>query len=189
MGLSLLPKDIYTKASIKSIIIDKGRSKKNYFPDYVYVNSGVPLLVVEAKSPGEDLEEAMREARLYACEINARFGQHADPVKYVIACDGHRLLAGLHNDETPLFDISSTDFSPVNTKFADFLLQFGYKSLNNWGDEVIRTMRPKRYWKPRKLVGGLAAQAKKSALILLGLQLSQTFAVYLIQQIYRKEML
>lgn len=175
MGLTLSPKDIFTKASIKSITIDKGRSKKNYFPDYVYVNSGVPLLVVEAKAPGEDLDEAMREARLYAGELNARFGQQADPVKYIIACDGHRLLAGLHNDEVPLFDISSAEFSPVNVKFAKFLALFGFNSINKWGDEVIRKMRPKRYWKPRKLVGGLAAQSEEIGLNSFGTTIKSDF--------------
>src|SRR5678815_1962466 len=54
--------EIYTKANIKTFEIEKGDAKKVYRPDYIVLLAGLPVLVVEAKRPDEDLEEALREA-------------------------------------------------------------------------------------------------------------------------------
>ncbi|MFE3837575.1 S1 RNA-binding domain-containing protein [Pseudogemmobacter sonorensis] len=163
-GLMLPPSNIYTKQSIRSVTIDKGGSKKNYYPDYLYVHRGIPIMAVEAKTPGEDLVEALREARLYASEINSKHSGDVDPVKFVVACDGTRLLAGYNNDETPLFDILAENFSSENVDFSKFITQFGFASLDRWGEKIVKKLRPIRYFKPRKMVGGGAAQSEEIGL-------------------------
>ena len=70
-GLGFKTSDFKTKIDIRKIAIDKGTKKKLYFPDYAVVIDGLPLMIIEAKTPGEDLSEAIREARLYATEINS----------------------------------------------------------------------------------------------------------------------
>ena len=163
-GLMLPSKNIYTKQSIRSVTIDKGGSKKNYFPDYLYVHRGIPIMAVEAKTPREDLVEALREARLYASEINSKHSGDVDPVKFVIACDGTRLLAGYHNDENPIFDILAHNFSSEDIEFSKFIAEFGFASLDRWGEQTIKKLRPVRYFKPRKMVGGGAAQTEEIGL-------------------------
>src|ERR1700730_15042043 len=69
-GFGITPSSIHTKANIKRFKIGKGNSEKLYYPDYLLVYGGLPLVVIEAKSPGENLTEAFREARLYSHELN-----------------------------------------------------------------------------------------------------------------------
>ena len=60
------PVEIRTKANIRKLVIGNGTTSKLHHPDYVLIFFGIPLVVVEVKGPGEDLDEALREARLYA---------------------------------------------------------------------------------------------------------------------------
>jgi hypothetical protein len=50
-GLGISAAHIQTKHNIRRFSIGKGASKKSYFPDYLVVIGGLPLLVVEAKAP------------------------------------------------------------------------------------------------------------------------------------------
>jgi type I site-specific restriction endonuclease len=70
-GLGISPCAIKTKPNIRQFMLGKGAEQKLYYPDYVIIVAGLPLLIVEAKAPGEDLDEAYREARLYATELRA----------------------------------------------------------------------------------------------------------------------
>ena len=172
----MLPRSrLFTKASIKSIVIDKGKSKKNYFPDYLYVHKGAPILVVEAKKPGEDLVEALREARLYASEVNSHYGEKVDPARFVIASDGMRLLAGYSNTQNPIFDIPVNEWSYTNIEFSKFVSLFSFESLSKWGEQVAKDLRPRRYWKPRKMVGGLAVQDEEIGLNSFGVTIKSDF--------------
>jgi type I site-specific restriction endonuclease len=68
MGLGIDSSQIMTKAVLRQRCIGKGQKQKYYFPDYVVVIRGIPVLVLEAKKPDEDLGDAYAEARLYAEE-------------------------------------------------------------------------------------------------------------------------
>ncbi|UFH55399.1 type I restriction enzyme HsdR N-terminal domain-containing protein [Spirosoma sp. KNUC1025] len=67
-GLGYSNYDFRTKADIRKIKIDKGTKSSIYYPDYLIIIQGLPLLIIEAKTVGEDLEAAWKEARLYATE-------------------------------------------------------------------------------------------------------------------------
>lgn len=56
MGLGYRSSDIQTKRVLRAHLINKGKPKY-YYPDYLIEMRGIPLLVVEAKSPNEDLEK------------------------------------------------------------------------------------------------------------------------------------
>ena len=56
-GCGYSPAEIYTKANIRYLAIEKGKAEKIYRPDYIMVISGLPMLVIEAKHPDESLEE------------------------------------------------------------------------------------------------------------------------------------
>jgi hypothetical protein len=57
---------IRTKHQLEPSTIDKGKYKRKYFPDHVVYADAIPILVVEAKAPDENIEEGFREAQLYA---------------------------------------------------------------------------------------------------------------------------
>ena len=75
----------------------KGNSKKYYFPDYLITVRGIPMIVVEAKKPGEDLSAGYSEARLYAQEFNATLPHGINACQVVIASNGDTLWATVKN--------------------------------------------------------------------------------------------
>ena len=72
-GLGYSKGEVFTKSNLKHLVIEKGKneSDKVYRPDYVVLLLGLPVLIVEVKAPGLDLVKALREARLYAAELNS----------------------------------------------------------------------------------------------------------------------
>lgn len=54
-GLGYSAADILTKHSIRRLEIGKGTSQKLYYPDYMVILAGLPTLVLEAKTRGEDV--------------------------------------------------------------------------------------------------------------------------------------
>src|SRR5882672_9249460 len=92
-GLGFAPPEILTKLNIRRLEIGKGPSKKLHFPDYIVVLAGFPVMVIEAKAPGEDLDEALEEARLYAAKLNSLFPTGVNPCLRVVASDGLNLVS------------------------------------------------------------------------------------------------
>ena len=85
-GLGFRSADILTKSNIRRLEIGKGSSKKLYFPDYLVVLAGLPVAIAEAKAPGQSIQSALTEARLYGGEINALFPSGNQPL-----CASYRL--------------------------------------------------------------------------------------------------
>lgn len=50
-GLGYSSSDINTKSTLNSYLIGKGSAQKIYIPDYLIQMRGLPLIVIEAKSP------------------------------------------------------------------------------------------------------------------------------------------
>jgi hypothetical protein len=117
-GFGIGSNEILTKQNIRRLPIGKGKDRKSYFPDYLILIGGIPLVVIEAKEPGEDLDEAFREARLYASEINAIFHPGINPLVKVVATNGARLLAGSWDSATPQIDMAYSDLSVSSERMA-----------------------------------------------------------------------
>ncbi|TBM18741.1 type I restriction enzyme HsdR N-terminal domain-containing protein [Hafnia alvei] len=155
-GLGIHKEYILTKRNIKNLEIGKGSTKKIYYPDYLVVINGVPVLLVEAKTPGEDLDSAFQEARLYALELNAKYESGINPLTKIIATDGYKWLAGEWDNNQGSYRLEG--ISPADTVCATFLDEFSFSSLSRLSEEFIAKSEPKRYWKPRRMMGGKAAQ-------------------------------
>src|ERR1035437_9470668 len=84
-GLGFSTSDFVTKLSTRRIEIGKGTARKLYYPDYIVVLAGTPVIVIEAKAVGESVDNALDEARLYANEINALYPHQINPCTRVIA--------------------------------------------------------------------------------------------------------
>ena len=127
MGLALDDSQILTKSILRRKLIDKGQTKKYYYPDYLIAIRGIPVLIVEAKKPKEDLNAAFSEARLYAGEVNAGFPHNINVCQYIIVCNGDETWAGYSDQAEPVVRLYFDDFSTENTKYID-LLNFCAKS-------------------------------------------------------------
>lgn len=154
-GLGYNSADYKTKIDIRKITIDKGAKKKLYYPDYAVIIDGMPLMIIEAKTPGEDLTEAMREARLYASEINSSYPKTLNPCQIVVATDGATILAGYWDQAEPAHIINVADMDAVNPSFALLLNFAAKKNLKKQADKLLSTIRSSaRYFKPVHMLGG-----------------------------------
>jgi len=155
-GLGIGKEFILTKANIKSLEVGKGKTQKIYYPDYLVIINGVPVLLVEAKAPGEDLDAAFQEARLYALELNAKYDSGLNPLTKIIATDGYNWIAGEWDNNQGKFFLEG--ISPASRDCADFLNEFSFASLEKISEEFVEKTQPKKLWKPRRMMGGKAAQ-------------------------------
>lgn len=154
-GLGYSSFNIYTKLNLRKLDIDKGGKSKLYYPDYIAIIDGFPLVVVEVKRPNEDLIEAYREARLYALEINSLYPADLNPCKLIISTDGTKLLAGYWDDNSPKYNIEINDWISANNEFGKFVDEFCVRKQVSTSlklKEILRTNVV--YKKPVNLLGG-----------------------------------
>ncbi|NYG46419.1 hypothetical protein GGD67_003890 [Bradyrhizobium sp. IAR9] len=175
-GFQFPSENIVTKQNVRKHVIDKGKAQKSYFPDYLVVKASLPLLVVEAKERGDNLDAAFREARLYAAEMNSMFPSGLNPLTRVIATNGDELWAGHFDQGTPVHSLSYADIDPYSEKFSDLQTFMGWDALNAEFTRLSALIKPTRYWKPRRLVGGASIQDDVVGLNSFGATISADFA-------------
>jgi hypothetical protein len=155
IGLGYDFNDIQSKLSLRKLLIDKGANAHLYYPDFIINLNGVPLVVIEAKKPGENLSEAFRQGSLYAAEINRFFKQKLNPCQFVFATDGIELYGGTWDNADPLFKISTKDWLITNKDYSSFIESFGRSKLEPFSVEVRKTIRTDvSYKNPLNLLGG-----------------------------------
>ncbi len=154
-GLGFLHEEVHTKSDIRKLPIDKGGGKKLYYPDYAIVVDGFPLLILEAKTPGSDLTDAFREARLYAHELNALYPKSLNPCERIVASDGRKLVAGFWDQADPEIEVDVADFVVTSEKFAR-LQQFASRSTAQARASALNSQIRKSatYFKPVHMLGG-----------------------------------
>lgn len=160
-GLGFLPTDISTKLNLRRMEIGKGATRKTYFPDYIVVLAGFPVLIIEAKAVGAPIEDALDEARLYAQEINALYPHAINPCGRVIACNGGQLWTAPVDTAQPDVVVSHEGILPTNTDFARFAEACRRDTLQSRVDEIRRKHRPKTFTRPVSLIGGLSFQSEE----------------------------
>jgi hypothetical protein len=175
-GLGLSSTTIYTKSNIRRLVIDKGGSKKTYFPDYLVIVGGLPLEVWEIKGPEEDVQEGFREARLYAAEVNALHPTGINPLTCVVATNGVRLLAGRSDQAEPSHDLSYPEIDPYLEKFASFQAFVGSKALEAEFTRLAALTKQSYLRKPRRLLGGASIQQEEVGHNSFGATISADFA-------------
>ncbi|MDC3319664.1 type I restriction endonuclease, partial [Flavobacteriaceae bacterium] len=154
-GLGFKEYNILTKVSLKKLLIDKGSSQKLYYPDFAITVSGVPSIIIEAKKPNEDLDEAYRQACLYANELNREYPSKINPCELVIASDGKFLYAGNIDTNKPEFKIVFSDWLNTNVNFDKFLKLFNYTQLEINAEKIKNKLRTEATFKnPINLLGG-----------------------------------
>ena len=157
-GLGLKTSDILTKTSIRRLEIDKGARRRLYFPDYVVVIAGLPVVVIEAKAPSESLDLALDEARLYGNEINALFPSGVNPCARLVVCNGNELWSGPLDSAEPELRLKHANLSPINVEYGAFVDQAQRSVLQSHADGIRRQFRHSKYSRPVDLVGGATLQ-------------------------------
>lgn len=159
IGLGFHNHDIQSKRSLKKLLIDKGDKAQRYYPDFVVSINGLPLIVVEAKKPEENLEEAFRQASLYAAELNRAFPIDENPCQLIIAINGLNLIAGSWETAKPLFNIPIDSWLVTDRDFSLFTSTFCKTELVPKSENVRKALRTEVMYKnPLYLLGGKYVQ-------------------------------
>lgn len=160
-GLGVDESFIKTKANIKRLQIGKGSESKLYFPDYAIVVDGYPVCIIEAKAPNVELDEAYREARLYASEINASIQSGINTCKYIFAINDKEIWCGYVDQAEPILknrvalcDSMSLELDKIQEFFSLEQVKKELHFVLNKHEAVI-TARPKN------LLGGKAVQGEE----------------------------
>lgn len=151
---------VRTKYTVASIPIDKGARQKRYVPDYLVYVQGLPVLVLEAKAPGEDLAEAFREAQLYAHVLNTRWAAGLCPAQFVAATDGRRIVYG-HWDSSDASEERVGDLLPGSAQLARLRAFLGWTTIDNYGFSLVKQLTPSRFSSPHESLGETAVRLSK----------------------------
>lgn len=158
LGLGIPPAVIQSKANIRRFSIGKGAEQKLYFPDYLFVMLGFPIVVVEAKSPTESVAEGYRQASLYAHELNGLFPHGVNPTKFIIASNGVELWYGHADQSEPLRKAEVATLGVYSSEIADLQNLISWKRLEALATSMAESLRGDGFFKPRRLVSGVNAQ-------------------------------
>lgn len=160
-GLGIDKNYIKTKANVKRLDIGKGSDKKLYFPDYAIAVDGYPIAIIEAKAPGVSLEEAFREARLYATEINSSIQSGINTCKYVFAINDHDIWYGYWDQFQPINKIKVNECDSTSEELECLQKFFDLEKILIELKEVIRKSVSIEGFRPKKLLGGNAVQGEE----------------------------
>ena len=157
-GLGYSPADIYTKANIKFLAIEKGTAEKVYRPDYIVLMAGFPLVAIEAKHPEKDLNEALREARLYAADSNSFHPPGINPCYRIVVSNGKKTLSSPSDSQEIDLEIDFQDIHLASTRYHEFLTLLKRSALHERTDALRNQFAQTDYRRPTHLLGGLTVR-------------------------------
>ena len=161
IGLGFDVSDFITKPNITNIRIGKGSDKKLYFPDYAVILNGIPSVIIEAKTPGADLQEALREARLYATEINSDFPTGVNPCLYILVSDGSKVVLSDWDSNEIITTVDSNELSAVNDQFRILLDKISKRAISQYTYEFRKKhSNITEYHRPTELLGGKSVRTQ-----------------------------
>lgn len=157
-GLGYGTIDIRTKPDIRRLKLDKGQSEKLYHPDYAIVIAGIPVFVIEAKRPDEDPVQALREARLYAVELNASFPHGVNPCQRVIASNGLITVTSPIDQAGPDLTVELENCTPSSPMFEQFVAMLSRSAAQSIADNIRNSLTTRPLSRAVQFVGGRSAR-------------------------------
>lgn len=113
--LSFPDEKVKRKHSIEQLAIGIGSRRENYKPDYVLYFGESPKIIIDAKSPTENIYDYTYQVSNYALRLNQRFEDN--PVKFTILTNGLKFAIYEWDKENPLLELSFEDFNINNDKY------------------------------------------------------------------------
>jgi len=121
------PEEIKLKKALRTYGIQIRSETSLYKPDYVILANKFPVLVIDAKSTSEKIEDWALKCSLYCLEINKLF-QH-NPVEYYVISNGISTALYKWDRQKPLIELNFEDFKKGNPKFKKFVKLIGRNNL------------------------------------------------------------
>jgi len=128
------PEDISCKESISEIPVGKGRQKILYKPDFVLKIKGIPSVVIDAKSPKEDITKWCLQCSSYCLELNKYYDYN--PVQYYILTNGFNFALYKWDKREPILTLEFQDFNPSNSKLEALIQIIKKSSIFEKADEL-----------------------------------------------------
>jgi type I restriction enzyme M protein len=126
-------KNIKSKESIDNVTFRTGSKSIKYKPDYVISNNNIPVLVIDAKSPTEKIDDYVEQCAHYCLLINRKT---KNSVKYFVLSNGLNTALFAWNEESPILTLSFAEFYSGNKKFEEFCAILSLDNLSNKDKEV-----------------------------------------------------
>lgn len=142
--------------------IDKSAGKRyGYKPDHSIWLNGIPLVIVEDKEPGVPVEVALREARMYASEINKRYPPDVSPIGYVMACNGEQMALSYADSELDTLIVAATDLQPGSTVLDAFRGAVGRQALIERAQKLAPHFTSRNFFPVSSSIGGQSKFARQ----------------------------
>ena len=109
--------DVSFKESISEIPIGRGSKKVLYKPDFVLKANGIPYIVIDAKSPNENVDDWTLQCSSYCLEINKLYDYN--PVQYYAITNGLKFQLYQWDKKDYILDLDFSDFSIDNKKYKE----------------------------------------------------------------------
>ncbi|HHY0323230.1 TPA: restriction endonuclease subunit M [Vibrio cholerae] len=142
--LGYADEDIKLKTSISEYEVGKGSKKSLYKPDYVVLSSGVPTIVIDAKSTTENITDWESQCSSYSLEINKEFDYN--PVEYYILSNGIKTSLYQWDKKKPILEMDFDDFLDGNEKLLELERLISKSSLS----ELSENLREELAYSPFK---------------------------------------
>jgi hypothetical protein len=156
---------VKTKKYLAPTVLDKAAGKSGgYYPDASVWYFGMPMLVMEVKDPEVKSEVGFREACLYARHLNAGYQTGLNPCRYVLATNGHTLLAGYWDQAQPAHTLQVDDLKTGVPALATLVGFCGAMVMEALAQKTLAALKIRRGDRPASSVGGAALLNSKKPL-------------------------
>ena len=123
--------NIHTKKTVSIKTIGKGKTKKEYRPDYlIYINKKIPIICIDVKHPNISPDEGLKDALMYTREINGEY-KGKNPIKFCIGTNGISTKIAVWDENEPKLILKHGDFQLNNQKYNELRNAISYNTLKN----------------------------------------------------------
>lgn len=135
--------EISLKESISEFAVGKGSKKILYKPDYIVKTSGIPIIVIDAKSPDQNIQEWEHQCSSYCLELNKEFDYN--PVEYFVLSNGLSTSLYKWDKRSALINLGFEDFNVGNESFEKFKAYLAREVTNKLSEELRDTLDGKPF--------------------------------------------
>jgi hypothetical protein len=151
--LNLRPRGLTPVTQISELKSESDVEQKLLYPFICHPRTGFPLAIFEAKSPDESIESGIREARLYATEINKRYPPNINPILFILASNGTQFALTQWDSETEIIFAKAADLQPGSAILAAFRSALDKGELEKRAEHLSRQFQGTTFHRIPSLLG------------------------------------
>lgn len=123
-------KSIVPKQRVEPLIVSDGTKKSKKAVDFILKGSnGLPKVVVEAKDPSINLQEAWGQTASYALSYN-RDKEKNERIQWLLISNGHITSLFRHDSVVPMVTLQLSDFASGSPPYVNLRSYIKYKTVD-----------------------------------------------------------